>query len=150
MTQIKSITVTEIKYIAHNLAIKTMTWDERIPEFSTRFPNVLESCITVPFQKYERKLLYKGLIKKGAILFYLLIKNHPFQNGNKRIAVTTLLVFLFINNKWLKVDKTVLYNTALWVAKSPAEAKEQVISYMEKFISSNLVSLKKVNTKDSN
>lgn len=139
MPRIKPITVTEIKQIAHSLAIKMMTWDEKIPEFNTRFPNVLESCITVPFQKYERKLLYKGLAGKCAILFYLLIKNHPFQNGNKRIAVTALLVFLYLNNKWLKVDNAILYNTALWVAESPAEAKEQVISYIKKFISSNLI-----------
>ena len=143
MALIKPITVTEIKYIAHKLASETMAWDERIPEFDTRFPNVLESCITVQFQKYEKKLLYKGLAGKCAILFYLLIKNHPFQNGNKRIAVTTLLVFLYINNKWLEVDKTILYNTALWVARSPAEAKDEMISYMEKFINKFLIDFKK-------
>lgn len=129
----KLITIEEIKYISHRLATNTMEWDEPIPEFDTRFPNILESCVAVPFQKYERKFLYKGLCGKAAILFYLLIKNHPFQNGNKRIAVTSLLVFLFLNNKWLKVDKRVLYNTAVWVAESPAEAREQVISYIEKF-----------------
>ena len=130
----KLITIEEIKYIAHRLAINTMNWNEPIPEFDTRYPNVLESCIAMPFQKYEKKFLYKGLSGKAAILFYLLIKNHPFQNGNKRIAVTALLIFLFLNDKWLKVDKKVLYNTALWVAESPAEAREDVIRYVERFI----------------
>ena len=109
----KLITIEEVRYIAHRLAANTMGWDEPIPEFDTRYPNVLESCISVPFQKYEKKFLYKGLCGKAAILFYLLIKNHPFQNGNKRVAVTALLVFLFLNEKWLKVDKKVLYNTAV-------------------------------------
>ena len=145
MAQIKPITIEAIKYLAHGLAIKMMTYDEQIPVFDTRFPNVLESCVAVPFQKYDQKLLYKGLASKGAVLFYLLIKNHPFQNGNKRIAVTTLLVFLYINDKWLEVDNAVLYNTALWVARSPAEAKDEMISYMKKFITQNLTDFNKNN-----
>ncbi len=139
MARIKPITISIIEHIAHRLASETMGWDEKIPDFNTRFPNVLESCIAVPFQQFDKKLLYQGLAGKAAVLFYLLIKNHPFQNGNKRIAVTTLLVFLFINKKWLKVDNVVLYNTAVWVARSPSEAKDQVIDYIEKFVSKNLI-----------
>lgn len=75
---------------------------------------------------------------KAAVLFYLLIKNHPFQNGNKRIAATSLLVFLFLNKKWLEVDNQTLYNTARWVAESPPEAKEEIVRFIEKFIKKNL------------
>ena len=140
MSNIKGITIEEIKYIAHELAIKTMNWDEPIPEFETRYPNALESCIAVPFMKFDKKFLYKGLVGKAAILFYLLIKNHPFQNGNKRMAVTSLFVFLYIkNNKWLEVDTKVLYRTAVWVAESPAEAKDEVVEYLIKFINKFLV-----------
>lgn len=140
MPRINEITIDEIKYIAHELAVKTMNWDEPIPAFETRFPNALESCIATPFMKFDKKYLYKGLVGKAAILFYLLIKNHPFQNGNKRMAVTSLFVFLFIkNNKWLKVDTNVLYRTAVWVAESPAEAKNEVVEYLIKFIKKYLV-----------
>lgn len=138
---IKPLTVETIKYIAHSLAKETMGWDEPIPEFETRFPNILESCITTPFQQFSRKFLYKGLIEKGAILFYLLIKNHPFQNGNKRIAVTTLFVFLHMNHKWLKVDKTELYNFAVWIAQSPPKLKNEVIKSIEKFIKTYIFDL---------
>lgn len=137
--KIKQISIETIRYVAHRLAIDSMGWDEPIPEFETRFPNVLESCIANPFQKFDKKFLYKGLLGKAAILFYLLIKNHPFQNGNKRLAVTTLLVFLLLNDKWLKVDKAGLYNTAVWVAQSPAEAKDEVIMYIVKFLNRYLI-----------
>ena len=136
---VKPITVEKIKYIAHSLAKKTMGWDEPIPEFETRYPNVLESCIISPFQKFDKKYLYKGLIGKASILFYLLIKNHPFQNGNKRIAVTALLVFLYLNEKWLKVDKVELYNFAVWIAQSNPKFKNEVILSIEKFIKIYLV-----------
>ncbi len=141
MRVIIPITADKIKFIALRLAIDTMSWDEPIPEFETRFPNVLESCIVTPFQKFNKKYLYQGLIGKAAILFYLLIKNHPFQNGNKRIAITTLLIFLYLNKKWLEVDKKVLYNTSRWVASSPPEAKEEMIKYIEKFIKKNIQNL---------
>src|SRR4030042_1198084 len=136
---IKRLSIEAIKYTAHSLAVKTMSWDEPIPQFETRFPNVLESCIITPFQKFEKKVLYKGLIGKAAILFYLLIKNHPFQNGNKRIAVTTLLVFLYLNNRWLKSTEVELYNAARWVAESPPEAKDEVVNYLGKFIKRRIV-----------
>jgi len=131
---IKSLNLEEIKYLAHRLAIDTMNWDEPIPEFETRYPNILESCIVTPFLRFERRNLYRGLAGKGAALFYLLIKNHPFQNGNKRLAVTSLLVFLYKNNKWLEVDGKELYNLAVWVAQSPPLAKDQMLTVIENFI----------------
>lgn len=139
---LKPLTIDEIKYLAHRLAADTMDWDEPIPEFETRYPNVLESCIATPFQKFERKNLYTGIDGKGAVLFYLLIKNHPFQNGNKRLAVSSLLVFLYRNNKWIKVDNKELYNLAVWVAQSPSLAKDEIVIFISKFIKKYLQNFK--------
>ena len=107
--RIKNISIEEIKFIAHRLARNTMGWDEPIPEFGTRFPNILESCIDTPFMQFDRKDLYRGLIGKSSALFYFMIKNHPFQNGNKRIAVMTLLYLFHKNEKWLKISNQDLY-----------------------------------------
>src|SRR3989339_139092 len=111
----KTITIVEVQYIAYQLAKEKLEFDEPIPPFSSRFPNILESCLAVPFQKFSKKDVYHGIISKAAILFYLLIKNHPFQNGNKRIATTTMFVFLYKNRKWIEVDNQELYNFAIWV-----------------------------------
>ena len=46
----KSISVNEVEYTASSLAVKFMTWNEPIPHFGSRYPNVLESCLKVPFQ----------------------------------------------------------------------------------------------------
>ncbi len=140
---IKSLSITEIEYITFSLARELMTYDEPIPDFVTRFPNVLESCLIVPFQRFEDKSLYKGIIEKAAILFYLMIKNHPFQNGNKRIAMTTLFVLLYKNKKWLKADSKELYNFAIWVAGSPAKLKTETVQATEHFLKVYLVDLGK-------
>jgi len=139
--KVKIIRVAEVEYVAYELAKKFMEWNETIPSFDSRFPNILESCITVPFQTFSGKNLYKGLTEKAAVLFYLLIKNHPFQNGNKRIAMTTLLVFLHKNKKWLKVDSKELYNFAKWVAESNSKLKEETVRAAEKFIRTYLIEL---------
>jgi len=99
---------------------------------------VLESCVLTPFQRFSGKALYPTLTGKASILFYLMIKNHPFQNGNKRIAITTLLTFLFGNGKWLKADTQEMYNFTVWVAQSPSRFKEQVVAAIQKFIRDHL------------
>lgn len=131
-------TIADIEYLAFRLAKEHLAFGEPIPDFSTRFPNVLESCVITPFQSFSGKALYPTLVTKAAILFYLMIKNHPFQNGNKRIAITTVLTFLFGNGKWLKVDAQALYNFTVWVAQSPSEFKKQVVEAIEQFIRDHL------------
>ena len=137
----KIITVKEVEYIAFRLAKELLSFNEPIPDFSTRFPNILESCLSVPFQIFGGKSLYPTLVSKAAILFYLMIKNHPFQNGNKRIAMTTLFVFLYKNKKWLKVNPQELYNFTVWVASSPPSVKDQTVKAIEKFLKDHLVDL---------
>lgn len=136
----QELTLEEVKYIAHYLAKKMMEWDEPIPDFSTRFPGVLESCLKTPHQTYSGKHLYPGLIDKAAALFYLLIKNHPFQNGNKRIAVTSLFTFLGLNHKWLKIPPDDLYHLAVWVAESRPPARDGTIQSIKATLKKFLMS----------
>jgi len=138
---VKIITLKDVEYLAFRLAKEHLTFDEPIPDFSTRFPNVLESCVVTPFQEFSGKRLYPTLASRAAILFYLMIKNHPFQNGNKRIALATLLTFLYSNGKWLKVDTQEFYNFTVWVAQSPAAYNKQVVAAIEQFIKNHVIKL---------
>ena len=135
------VNIIEVEYISFRLAQELLSFNEPIPEFSTRFPNILESCIATPFQSFSGKSLYHDLISKASILFYLMVKNHPFKNGNKRIAMTTLFVFLHKNGKWIKVDTQELYNFTMWIAQSPPRAKDETVKATEKFLKSCIVNL---------
>lgn len=137
----KIITVKDVEYIAFRLAKEMLTFNEPIPDFSTRYPNILESCVATPFQKFSKKDLYPGVLLKASILFYLMIKNHPFQNGNKRIAMTTLFVFLYRNKKWIKVNTQELYNFTVWIAQSPPKVKEEAVKAIEKFLKTYTINL---------
>ena len=135
------VTITEVELIAYRLAEKLMKFEEPIPDFNTRFSNILESCLDTPFQKFDGKYLYEGLTKKAAVLFYLMIKNHPFKNGNKRIGMMTMLYLLHKNSKWIEVDNQVLYNFAKWVAASDPSVKDATIMAIEKFLRDHLSDL---------
>ena len=137
----KTITVHKVEFTAFRFAQQHLSFDEPIPDFSTRYPGVLESCVLTPFMKFGGKSLYPCLTAKAAALFYLLIKNHPFQNGNKRIAVAVLLVFLYSNKKWLKSDIQELYNFTIWVAQSPASLNDETVLGVGKFIKTHLIAL---------
>ena len=100
----KALSLEEMEFVAHRLVQELLVWGEPIPDFSTCFPHVLGSCLAAPSQSFGGRGLYQGLIGKTAVLFYFLIKNHPFRNGNKRIALTTLLILLHKNGAWLKTS----------------------------------------------
>ena len=138
----RGITVHEVEYIAFRLAKEHLAFDEPIPDFETRYPNRLESCLLTPFMGFGRKAAYPSLLGKDAMLLYLMVKNHPFQNGNKRIAVTTLLVFLHKNEKWLAVDPQVLYEFTVWVARSLPEVKDATVTGIETFLEKHIIGLK--------
>jgi death-on-curing family protein len=139
---LKKVSLSDIEEIDFVIATEKLSYKEPIPPFETRLPHKLESCLLTPFQKFDRKDLYPGLINKASILLYLLISDHPFLNGNKRIALITLLHFLLKNGKYLNVDTMTLYNFTVWIAQSPTEVKEQVVSGIKQFLRAHLISVK--------
>lgn len=139
----KELTLEHVQHLACRLAIETMSWNEPIPEFTSRFPGRLESCLKTPFQTFGGKDPYPTLEHKAGMLFYLLIKNHPFQNGNKRIAVTSLFTFLAINRYWLSISNEDLYHLSIMVAMSPPAMKDALVVGVKDIIRKHLTRLPK-------
>lgn len=139
----KNLTIAEVEYTAFKLAKEFMTWNEPIPNFGSRFPDKLESCLNQPFSRFAQKDLYRGLIGKASVQFYLMIKNHPFQNGNKRIAVMSLLLFLYKNGKWLNIDSDILYKFARATAGKDPKKYEGTIEEIQKIIKKYLIDFPK-------
>ena len=138
----EDLTIKDVEQIAFALAQELLSFDEPIPDYSTRFPGILESCLATPFQWFAGRSLYRGLVSKSSILFYLMVKNHPFQNGNKRIATTTLLIFLMLNNKWLRAQIQEFYDFANRVASSSSDDKGITVLEIKRFIKRHLYDVK--------
>lgn len=62
--------------------------------------------------------MYPTIQQKAARLCYELVKNHPFIDGNKRIGVHAMLVFLALNRIELEYSQEELYSIILNVASS--------------------------------
>ena len=65
--------------------------------FGIRDEGMLISAIEAPYQTFAGEELFKELIEKAARLGFGLVANHPFIDGNKRIGIFIMLVFLEVN-----------------------------------------------------
>ena len=116
--------------------------DDPIARFDDHERALLESALSNPLQTFDGRELYPTLVKKAAMLYYSLNKNHPFKNGNKRIATASLLVFLYINDQDLnggerEVDDY-LFDLALKVANSSSGEKDLILKDLEQWIEKHM------------
>lgn len=75
--------------------------DELIEEYGgsdgLRDEGMLESALNTPLQTFDSKDLYPSILDKIARLSFGLVMDHPFIDGNKRIAAKVLDVGLDAN-----------------------------------------------------
>ena len=109
-------------------------YSEDMPLYSTRYEGKLEGVIGQIQANYFGVELYNTIEKKAAWLFYLLNKDHPFSNGNKRVAVMAYFVFLSANCKELYFDEETieneLFEIATLTAASFSEEIEEIIEML--------------------
>lgn len=84
--------------------------------------------------------LYPSVEEKAAMLLYLVVKNHSFSDGNKRIAATLFLWFMNNNGILYRKDgtKRIADNTlvaiTLMIAESRTEEKDVMVSVVVNLI----------------
>ncbi|MCF8422274.1 MAG: virulence protein RhuM/Fic/DOC family protein, partial [Chitinophagaceae bacterium] len=91
-----------------------------------------ESAISQIEQGFDDSYLYQSIEERAAMLLYLIIKNHAFVDGNKRIGAACFLLFLMRNNLLLSangvpfISNDALASITLFVAASKPEEMETV------------------------
>jgi death on curing protein len=75
-----------------------------------RDPGLLEAALFRPQTGY-----YADLIEEAAALWESLAQNHPFLDGNKRVAFAATYTFLAINGTWItaNADETFAFISGL-------------------------------------
>ena len=87
----------------------------------------LKEIIGTIYQSFDGKDLYPTIEEKAANFLYLIIKNHVFIDGNKRIAATLFIYFLefynilYIENKQIIDNNTLVAITLLIAESNPKE-----------------------------
>lgn len=97
---------------------------------------LLESALAMPRASYDGQFVHEDLIAMaGAYLFHL-CKNHPFMDGNKRVALAVALYFLSRNGMPLEVDDQSLYEHVVALA-SGQMTKDAVTAYLHEQLGSD-------------
>ena len=87
-------------------------------DVGVRDAGLLDSALNAPYQSFGGEDLYKTVEEKAARLGFSLIANHPFVDGNKRIGIYIMLVFLELNGVELDPSDDEVIRVALAVASS--------------------------------
>lgn len=101
---------------------------------------IFEGIIRGLYQTFVKKELYPTIEDKASHLLYLTIKDHPFSDGNKRIA-SFLFVYFLDKSKHLfkksgerKINDNALTALALLIAESEPKEKEAMIKIIKNLL----------------
>lgn len=114
----KRLTKTQILKM-HSLLIQKTGGSDGV-----RDEGLLDSALNLPFQSFDGEDIYKTIQAKAARLGFSLINNHPFIDGNKRIGILVMLVFLEINGIEIICTDEELIELGLGVGDSSVSYKD--------------------------
>ena len=119
--------------------INKLRFNEESSLFAIERDRGLESIIGNIYQSFGGKDIYKSIEEKGANFLYLIVKNHVFADGNKRIAATLFIYFLNYYNILHKngkqtIDNNTLAALTLLIAESNPREKEVIIDLVMNFL----------------
>jgi death-on-curing protein len=100
--------------------------------YRVRDINLLSSAIYMPQSSFDGKYLHETIPAMAAAYAFHICQNHPFIDGNKRVALASSLVFLDINEYTFNCKDELVYDEIMKVAKGEIR-KEELIKYYEKY-----------------
>lgn len=103
----------QIKYEDCLEIIKKLRFNEESDIFAIERNKGLESIIGSIYQTFDSEDVYKSIEEKAANFLYMIVKNHVFIDGNKRIAATLFIYFLNYYDILYKDNKQVVDNNTL-------------------------------------
>ena len=119
--------------------INTLKFNEESNLFALERNKGLEAIIGDIYQTFDGIDVYKSLEEKAANFLYMVVKNHVFIDGNKRIAATLFIYFLqFYNILYRDNKKTIDNNTltalTLLIAESNPKEKDIIVDLVMNFL----------------
>jgi prophage maintenance system killer protein len=111
--------------------------------FGNEKDDSFKSSIAVIDQTFSGNDLYTSIEEKAANLLYLVVKNHSFTDGNKRIAAWLFVwyldknKFLYKNDSTKKITNSTLVALTLMIAESNPKEKDLIINIIINLINSD-------------
>ena len=119
--------------------INKLRFNEESSLFAVERNKGLESIIGNIYQSFGGQDVYNSIEEKAANFLYLIVKNHVFADGNKRIAATLFIYFLnfygiLYKNGKQTIDNNTLTALTLLIAESNPKEKEVIIDLVMNFL----------------
>ena len=129
----------KIKYEDCINIIAKLKFNEKSDIFAIERDKGLDAIIGNIYQSFDGKELYKSVEEKAAHFLYLIVKNHVFIDGNKRIAATLFIYFLNFYNILYKdgvqtIDNNTLAALTLLIAESNPKEKDILVDLVVNFL----------------
>ena len=111
--------------------------------FANEKDDSFKSSIGQIYQTFAGEELYPSVEEKAAMLLYLVVKNHSFSDGNKRIAAMLFLWFmerngiLYGENGRKRIADNTLVALTLMIAESRTEEKDVMVKVVVNLINKN-------------
>jgi prophage maintenance system killer protein len=124
--------------------VDSMRFGKESRHFGREKDQSFKSLLGAIYQTFDGRELYSSVQEKAANLLYLVIKNHSFTDGNKRIAAALFVYFLDKNNALrdkrgkLLIDNNTLAAMTLMLALSKPEEKEIMCNLVMNFLSTSV------------
>ena len=140
ITKVKGkISHNKITYEGCTKVINALRFNEESDLFALERNNGLSSIINNIYQTFGGEEVYPSIEEKSANFLYMIVKNHVFIDGNKRIAATLFIYFLQFYNILYKEEKQVIDNNTLvaltlLIAESNPKEKEIIIDLVMNFL----------------
>ena len=129
----------QIKYNECLDIINKLRFNEESEIFAIERNKGLEAIIGNIYQTFDGNEVYKSIEEKASNFLYMIVKNHVFIDGNKRIAATLFIYFLnyydilYKNNNQV-IDNNTLTALTLLIAESNPKEKEVIIDLVMNFL----------------
>lgn len=129
----------QIRYEDCIEVIKKLRFNEESDIFAIERNKGLQSIIGNIYQTFDGEDVYKSIEEKAANFLYMIVKNHVFIDGNKRIAATLFIYFLNYYDLLYKENKQVIDNNTLaaltlLIAESNPKEKKVIIDLVMNFL----------------
>jgi death-on-curing protein len=100
--------------------------------YGVRDINLLSSAIYMPQSGFGGEYFHKTIPAMASAYAFHICQNHPFIDGNKRVALAGSLVFLDINGYAFNCRDEIVYEKIMGIAKGEIK-KEGLIKFYEKY-----------------
>ncbi len=93
---------------------------------------LLESAVARPAMTFDGEDLYENLASKAAALMHSLVLNHPFLDGNKRVAAHAALIFVALNGQVVRTPPDQLVAVTLAAAEGEVAVEALAIWFRQR------------------